>query len=58
MLDLYCTDPAQQSITAGWNLDDDLDRNLSDLSDVRKLLPRSLSLEKAYPKVLSLRKNS
>ena len=58
MLDLYCTDPAHPIVTAGWNVDDDPDRVLSDLSDVRKRLPRSLSLQKAYPKVLSLRKNS
>ena len=30
-LDLYCTDPAQHLIPAGWDLDD-LDRDLSDLS--------------------------
>ena len=32
-LDLYYEDPAQHPITAGWYLDD-LDRDLSDLSDV------------------------
>ena len=35
-LDLYCTDPAQHLTTAGQDLDD-LDRDLSDLSEVRKL---------------------
>ena len=34
-LDLYCTDPAQQLMTAGKDLPaDDLDLDLSDLSDV------------------------
>ena len=38
-LDLYCKDPAQPLITAGWHLDD-LDRDLSDLP-VRRVKGRS-----------------
>ena len=35
-LDLYCTDPSQHIITAGYDLDY-LDRDLSDLSDLSDL---------------------